>query len=174
MIERTDNITFYKWTAMRFEIDRNDTDFRRIVVDFVYPSVEKVRRNNRIAIRWYYSWKGDKNSLFLRLYFLAKPEHHNNLWNGVELIRKEKVPDILNQGTSESVWNDLTDDIIEWGISLEHVSEMSLMIWRGKFPGSADKYGKSFHHFFEPLLISDKKALEILRKSIGLGVIIND
>lgn len=179
MFERTDKINEYQWTGRRFEIVANISDisdFRDIVLEFILPIVQSIRHSEkRFAERWYWSWwKKPQTNWFCRLYFLAKKEDHAKIWEKVEDVRKSKFNNSIKPGTSENVWRELSDVVLEWGITLEHASEMSLMIWKGSFPGSNNRYGKTFHHLFEPLLISDKNALKILLNFIESRVLYND
>jgi len=169
MFERTDRLDEYEWTARRFEILPAKIHPKTGVLQFVDPVVQSIRRSgDRYAERWYWSWwKKPETNLFCRLYFLARPKDHSKIWETVEDLRQGKFDDSIRRGTQEGGWRELSDDVLEWGVALEHASEMSLMIWKGIYPGSDDRYGKTFHHLFEPLAIPDGKALEILHRFIG-------
>lgn len=171
MFEKTMDIKKYKWTAKRFEI-KGEFLMGDLVLDFIIPSVKLIRHGKiPYAERWYWSWKKDPNTnFFCRIYFLAKPENHKKIWELIEEIRKNKVNNIIKSGTYEQVMEKLNDEELEKGIALEHASEMALIICSGDFSKFDIIYRKTFHHFFQPLLISDIKGLEILQKSIGLGI----
>jgi hypothetical protein len=149
--------------------DQNVEELRNLVLGFIIPVVKSIRHGeNYLAERWYWSWwKGPNTNLFCRLYFLAKNDKHDKIWKIINDLRKQNFNDIISSGNAEQVMTNLTNDELEIGIVLEHASEMSLMVWKGFFPGTEDRYGKAFHRFFQPLLISEKTAIEILQQNIG-------
>ncbi len=170
MIENNNEISEFSWTARKFEINQSNITFANlmnIVLNFVSPSVQEIRHGkNNLAQRWYWSWLPNSATSviqYCRLYFLAKTNHHEEIWDKVESIRSERCLNLIELGAEEPAIEPLSNENLERGIALEYMSEINLMVWRGTSVNTEQRYREMFHFLSQPLIRRDEDLFRTLR-----------